>query len=355
MKKSIQIIATAFAILLGNVGFSQNDTMYVMKNGYITHSILVDSNHVDSVIFYKPVELATLTTTTISSITETSAVSGGNITNNGGGEITSRGICWGTSPNPTKAVNLSVNGSGIGSFTGNLIGLTKNTSYYVRAYATNSAGTAYGNEVSFTTTSSSGVVYGDGVTDANGNTYQSVIIGTQEWMVENLRTTKYSDGTTIPNVTGDDEWGNLSTGAWCNYNNSSSNDYTYGKLYNWYTVETGKLCPTGWHLPTNAEWTVLTYYLYLNGHNGEEGKALKSTSGWENDGNGTDDYGWLGLPGGYRMSAGSFLLIGSYGGWWSSSQDNIDGAWYRYLYSSGDLNGNSLNETYGFSVRCLRD
>ena len=87
-------------------------------------------------------------------------------------------------------------------------------------------------------------------------------------MVENLRTSKYSDGTAIPNVTGNFGWGSLSTEAWCNYNNSSTNDASYGKLYNWYAVETGKLCPTGWHVPTDAEWTVLTDYLAANGHSG---------------------------------------------------------------------------------------
>ena len=109
-----------------------------------------------------------------------------------------------------------------------------------------------------TETSSSKAVYGEGATDIDGNTYKSVIIGTQEWMSENLTTSRYSDGTSIPNVTpGGYEWENMTTGAWCNYNNSSTNDASYGKLYNWRAVETEKLCPTGWHVPTDAEWFLL--------------------------------------------------------------------------------------------------
>jgi uncharacterized protein (TIGR02145 family) len=256
MKKSIQIIATVLVMLFGNSAVGQNDTMYVMRNGVVTHTISLDSNHVDSIIFYKPI-----------------------------------------------------------------IG-----------------------------------VQGNGVNDIDGNTYQSVIIGTQEWMVENLRTSKYSDSTAIPNVTGDTEWGGLTTGAWCHYDNDSSQyEAMYGKLYNWYAVETGKLCPTGWHVPTDAEWYVLTNYVASDGHNGEEGKALKSTSGWNDGGSGTDVYGWNGLPSGSWTEDG-FSSIGYYDNWWSSSQHDSVDAWIRYISAYSDLAGRiAYNKNYGFSVRCLRD
>ena len=194
-------------------------------------------------------------------------------------------------------------------------------------------------------------------TDADGNVYTSVTIGTQEWMTENLRTSKYSDGTAIPNVKDDTQWSNLSTAAWCHYDNDSSQyESTYGKLYNWYAVETGKLCPTGWHVPTDAEWTILTDYLTANGHNGTEGDALKATSGWASGGNGTDNYGWLGLPGGSRSFNGNFYSIGNYGYWWSSSQDNTGRALYRNLLNSFDaVSRNDSSKESGFSVRCLRD
>ena len=206
------------------------------------------------------------------------------------------------------------------------------------------------------TTDDSSVEYGEGATDVDGNTYKSVIIGEQEWFAENLKTSKYSDGKAIPNVTDSAQWRNLSTGAWCNYNNSSSNDDTYGKLYNWYAVNTSKLCPTGWHVPTDAEWTVLTDYLTADGHSGSEGTALKSTSF-----GGTDDYGWLGLPGGNRNSSGNgnFIYIGSHGKWWSSSQFNTSNdAWFRGLYSGKDnvyRGFGEYGEECGFSVRCLKD
>ena len=200
------------------------------------------------------------------------------------------------------------------------------------------------------------------ITDADGNVYTSVTIGTQEWMVENLRTTKYNDGTPIPNVTSNSDWSSLSTGAWSHYDNDSSQyESMYGKLYNWYAVETGKLCPTGWHVPTDADWTVLTDYLTANGHNGTEGTALKATSGWDDkvdgtSGNGTDDYGWLGLPGGGRSFNGHFNTIGSFGYWWSSSQASTGLAWYRsLLYYFGFVSSYFTNKRDGFSVRCLRD
>ena len=199
------------------------------------------------------------------------------------------------------------------------------------------------------------------ITDADGNVYTSVTIGTQEQMTENLRTSKYSDGTVIPNIADDTEWSNLSTGAWCHYDNDNQYDSIYGKLYNWHAVETGKLCPTGWHVPTDAEWTVLTNYVASDGHSGSEVTALKATSGWngafdETSGNGTDDYGWLGLPGGLRSFNGNFDYIGGYGIWWSSSQYTTGNAWDRGLSSNDDdVYRDDSNKDYGFSVRCLRD
>ena len=192
------------------------------------------------------------------------------------------------------------------------------------------------------------------ISDADGNVYCSVTIGSQEWMTENLRTSKYSDGTDIPNVTGNGntEWYNSFTAAWCHYDNDSSQyEAAYGKLYNWYAVETGKLCPTGWHVPIDAEWTVLTDYLSTDGHSGAEGVALKATSI-----GGTDNYGWNGLPGGFRDSFGNFYYIGEEGYWWSSSQDSTYVVWYRGLSGGYDYVGrNYSDEENGFSVRCLRD
>lgn len=208
--------------------------------------------------------------------------------------------------------------------------------------------------------SSPGIHNGSGVTDIDSNIYTSVIIGNQEWMVENLRTTKYSDGTPIPNDTVVDSLNYLPSGACFNYEHDSKYESTYGKLYNWYAVETGKLAPKGWHVPTDAEWTVLTDYLAANGHTGTEGTALKSKSGWNDyygqSVNGTDDYGWNGLPGGYRNYVGSFSNVVGYGGWWSSSEDDASSAWGRGLgYDSGTVGRGYCSKKRGLSVRCLRD
>ena len=199
----------------------------------------------------------------------------------------------------------------------------------------------------------------DEVKDADGYTYKTVTIGTQEWMVENLRTTKYSDGTVIPNVTDDTEWENDTTGAWCNYKNDNQYDTIYGKLYNFYAVETGKLCPTGWHVPTFYEWNALKTYLMEKGH--REGTVLKSTLGWNDhigkSGNGTDNYGWSGLPGGRRNYSGSFSAIGEIGYWWSSTAAiDLNMAEITSITNSrGGLNCHLDFNRLGASVRCLRD
>jgi uncharacterized protein (TIGR02145 family) len=315
----------------------------------------------------EPVQLATLTTFVIINITDTSAITGGNISNSGGGDITARGIVWNISPNPTTANNSTTNGSGTGSFTSNLTNLTASTTYYVRAYATNSAGTAYGNELSFTTGSGAlnpNLTYGS-ITDQDGNTYATIVIGTQEWMAENLRTTTFANGDPIPNVTSATQWQNLTTGAWVHYNNDSQYENPYGKLYNWYTVaDPRNVCPTGWHVPTDAEWSSFINYLDPNADGGNNipntaGGKMKSTGTqyWQSPNtDATNESGFSGLPGGYRFGNGAFSSIGSNGGWWSSTEGIANGAWGRSLsYGNGSVARGNDNKRDGFSVRCLRD
>jgi len=189
----------------------------------------------------------------------------------------------------------------------------------------------------------------------DGHSYGVVEIGDQCWFAENLRTTDYADGSAIPEVTDDATWSGLSSGARSDYDNDASNALTYGRLYNWYAVANGSgLCPSGWHVPTDEEWTALETYLGANGHSGTEGTALKSTSGW-NSGNGTDDFGFSALPGGFRFSNGNFNNAGFDGYWWSSSPSGGN-AWYRNLYYDfPDIFRDDYNPRFGFSVRCLRD
>jgi len=196
----------------------------------------------------------------------------------------------------------------------------------------------------------------DSITDIDGNTYKTVTIGTQTWMAENLKVTKYNDGIAIPNVTDNTAWRELTTGALCDYDNTPSNSETYGKLYNWHAVNTGKLCPTGWHVPSDAEWTELTDYL---GGTSVAGGKLKETgtTHWASPNTGaTNETGFTALPGGYRVSSGSFYYIGNYGYWWSATEYGANSAWYRYVYYGNSyVNRYYNNKELGFSVRCLRD
>jgi hypothetical protein len=177
-----------------------------------------------------------LTTTEITGITTTSALSGGNIISDGGDEVTTRGVCWSTSANPTTADQRTSDGNGPGSFVSSLAQLIPDTYYTLRAYATNSAGTGYGNEQTFVTLK----IPTGTVNDIDGNIYKTVAIGTQTWMAENLKTTKYNDNTSIPDVPDNSDWIKLSSSAYCWYSNDSSTYKSTG-AYNWYNVH-GKIC-----------------------------------------------------------------------------------------------------------------
>ncbi len=405
-------------------------------------------------------ESITITTTPVSSVTSTSAQSGGNITSDGGSAVNDRGVCWSTTTGPTIADNITTDGTGSGAFTSILASLTPGTTYYVRAYATNSTGTAYGNEVTFETGcnlpaapgvitgntevagNATGVAYtisavtgatgytwtvpagativsGQGTTailvdfgttggnvsvrsenscgnsiyttlnvtmiisdcgtisDIEGNVYNTVTIGTQCWMSENLKTTKYNNGDQILTETDDYAWSTLSTGAYCWYDNDATAYRTvYGALYNWYAVDDSRnLCPTGWHVPTNAEWTILEDFLVTNGFNYDGSAsgnkfaiALATSSGWNSSATegavGNTDYpekrnstGFTALPGGVRdANQLIFGSIGNYGMWWTSSENGSTEAWDRGIasgYSSlGRLN---VLKTHGFSIRCLKN
>ena len=197
-------------------------------------------------------------------------------------------------------------------------------------------------------------------------TFTTTTIGTQVWTTKNLDVTTYSDGTLIPEVQDPQQWANLTTGAWCYYNNTTANGTTYGKLYNWYAVAgihdtdlntpNKKLAPTGYHIPSDAEWTTLTTYLEGESVAGGKMKAT-GTSLWNTpNGQATNSSGFSGLPGGYRDYGGTFKDIGTGGAWWSSSEDNTTYAWTRGLnYYGGNAARYDNYKQDGFSVRCLRD
>ena len=199
-------------------------------------------------------------------------------------------------------------------------------------------------------------VAGNGVTDIDGNNYPTQVIGEQEWMSENLNTTRYRNGESIPNVTGQSEWAASASGAWCFYENNFENGEEYGKLYNWHAVADPRgLCPAGWHVPSDAEWSVLIDYL---GGESVAGGKMKSVTGWNSPNvAATNESGFSGLPGGSRNDDGGDLGVGGDNGfWWGSLESSATDAWARYLYwNNGDMGRFFFNKRGGFSVRCLRD
>lgn len=425
-------------------------------------------------------QIPVLTTSVIADIKGTSATSGGTITDDGSGKILAAGVCWGTGSTPTISGNKTTDPVVTGSFTSNISGLNGATKYYVRSYATNSAGTGYGNIVSFstmgevpaigtwelleinnsdaelsvhinphflstevtfefgTTTSygnsvtalqspvtasidtiltvsltgltsgityhfrikaenSIGTTYTDdlsfattitgnvgSISDFDGNTYNTIGVGYQMWMAENLNTTRYNDGTEISQVADSTSWAALTTAAYCDYNNDPATSAVYGKLYNWFVVTTlnsKNVCPAGWHVPAGYEWNTLIYYLSTHGYNydgstsgNKIAKSLASATTWSINSStpgtpGNSDYpsyrnksGFTALGGGFRSIASFGYIAGGDGymgkleTWWSSSEKSSNEAWNYwmdiwsvYLVTAFD------NKVSGMHIRCLKD
>lgn len=299
-------------------------------------------------ITFATLGLASVSTYDFKNMTSNSVICGGYINSDGGATITECGVCYGTNHDPTIDNSKITMSKSTGDFSDKIIGLTPNTTYYFRAYAINSVGTAYGNEISFKTFTGS-------VTDIEGNVYNTIAIGNQIWMVENLKTTKYNDGTSIPNVTDNALWGVLNTPCYCWYNNDVTNKSIYGTLYNWYAVNTGKLAPKGWHVPSNTEWTTL--FTFLGGES-VAGSKLKETGTmhWESPNNATNETSFTALPGGYRSPGnGYFNSIGSCGGWWNSTEYDSNNAGSQAIISNTLSTYFPDNKKYGYSVRCIKN
>jgi len=305
----------------------------------------------------------TVTTNTVSGVLSISATSGGIVSSSGGDSVTSRGVVWNTQPNPVVSLSSkTVNGSGTGSFTSAISGLLPNTTYYLRAYAVNSAGVGYGNEIVFTTLQSGHFF------DIDGNIYDTVAIGSQVWMKQNLRVFRYRNGDSIPTGLSNSAWQNTTSGAYSIYNNLSANDISRGKLYNWYAVADSRgLCPTGWHAPSDSEWKTLEIGqgmpLSIVDNIGDRGGAqniggkLKNTGVWTSPNTGaTNGSGFTALPGGFRYDVGTYINLNSGGLWWSSTLDSTNLGYYRGLYySDAEVSRYALDPNYGISVRCIKD
>jgi uncharacterized protein (TIGR02145 family) len=290
-------------------------------------------------------------------ITETWASSGGTITNNGGETVTARGVCWSLSANPTILDNKTTDGTGIGTFTSMLTGLTTNTTYYVRAYATNKAGTGYGNDVIFTTTAT--------FTDSRDNhAYKVVTIGTQTWMAENLAWLPAVSPSSVGADADPYYYVYGYNGSTVSEAMATANYATYGVLYNWPAAMTA--CPSGWHLPADEEWKTLEMNLGMSQadadaietrNSGAVGGKLKEsgTTHWYGPNTGAvNTSGFTTLSGGLRNNLG-FINLGYFSYFWSASEDGASLGWTRNLIFDNDGVGRyNANKRFSLSVRCLQ-
>jgi uncharacterized protein (TIGR02145 family) len=356
-------------VFVSSINDLSPNTLYHLR-AYASNAIGI--NYGNEVTFRtSQIEPPSVTTAEISSVSETKATTGGSVTSCNGSNVTARGVCWSRVQTPTILCEKTNDGSGAGDFVSNLVDLMPASGYFVRAYATNAAGTSYGPVIAFNTSQipppqfNMELSYGS-LNDIDGNSYKTIQIGSQTWMAENLKTTKFNDGTDMQNVTDSATWANLSTPAYCFlFNEPTVFKATYGALYNWFAVNTGKLCPSGWHVPSDVEWHDLSLFLdpateYRTNESFLAGGMLKESGTmhyrYSNIG-ATNETGFTALPGGMRWKSPEFMIAAFFGYWWSSTEMSSDVAW-SIIISGGSktLNRNSSGiKTRGYSIRCLKD
>jgi uncharacterized protein (TIGR02145 family) len=304
--------------------------------------------------------LPTIETVSVSSVFQREALSGGKISSDGGFELWAKGIVWSKVKNPDISLITKTNeGANSENYISKLTNLQPDTRYYVRAYATNRAGTGYGQEQTFMTEREAAVFSG------------SVSIGAQVWQTKNLNVDRFRNGDIIPEAKSGGEWssvGKKGQPAWCYYENKTSNGSIYGKLYNWYAINDSRgICPEGWHIPNNSEWTTLTNF--LGGGEVAGGKMkMKGINYWHSPNSGaTNSSGFSALPGGSRSSDLTFNNGRSEVFFWSTTEFNINNAWYIYISTDDPNTGMSHGTDYppvfnlasgkssGLSVRCIKD
>jgi uncharacterized protein (TIGR02145 family) len=300
------------------------------------------------------INIPVIITLGVSEVYQHVATCGGTIFLNDGPEITAKGVCWSTDPSPDTSDAKTYDGYGSALFTSYLTNLEPNTTYYARAYAINRGGAAYGEELTFTTLEE--LPYGR-VSDIEGHTYKTIVIGTQEWMAENLKTATYSNGEPIQQITNNWSWSQLTGGAWCDYNNDPTYSKVYGKLYNWYAAaDERNVCPAGWHVPTGYEWQKLNKYFEY-----DAAGPLKErgTVHWKDPNIGaTNESGFTAIPAPFRFESGNYLyeFNKDIGFWWSSSLSGQSQASSSYIVNNSTwLNFSTMEKNRGFSVRCLKD
>ena len=326
--------------------FSQNQSLPVLKMYKSDKSVTITPlTDIDSLVHVSIVPV-TLTLLEAKNITNTSARLEATILSIGEGTLGQIGFCWSTAQNPTISAN-KVNGTWKDSinFSNTINSFTNNTKYYARAFAYNELGISYSNQIEFNSL------------NKQDSLLENVKIGAQIWQTKNLDVSKYKNGDSIRYARTRGEWMDAAEkqeGAWCYYDHEPLNGEIYGKLYNWYAVNDKRgLAPKGYHIPTDAEWTILTDYL---GGEQTSGFKMKSTTGWKNNGNGNNISGFNGLPGGYCNNGGYFNGITGDEYFWSSSESSTDDAWNRGLNSySLRVDRNHGNKSDGLYVRCIKD
>ncbi len=323
---------------------------------YFLGILLIASCNKDTPNITKKGVLPTVKTVDATNIFSSQANAGGIITSEGSSVVTEKGVCWSTVPGPTKASSRTIDGGGAASFTSLMINLSPFTKYYFRAYATNSEGTAYGLTYQLITLQGT-FLNSKGVTDIDGNSYQTVRIGTslsgyQEWMAEDLKTTRFNDGVVIKNELNDSIWQHSNTAAYRYYNNDPTNK---SKLYNYHVVANGNVCPSGWHVPNTSDWEII--FSKLGSHSEIHGKLMKSpgTLDWEIPG-GTNSSGFGGTGTGGVTSSGTFEKNKKEGRWWTSTNISNERSYAYFLYSNLDeILINSITVQNGIAIRCVKD
>ncbi len=351
-------------VFLSNLSGLSPNTLYYVRS-YATNG--AGTGYGNQVSFSTShIEVPSLTTKDIYKMDNYSVYCGGTITDDHSGTVISRGVCWSKSHNPTIADNIAMEIQAIpvtSTYSTYTTWTPPNTTYYFRAFATNSAGTGYGNEIVYTTTDSPtifnpAIVY-NSIEDIEGNVYKTVVIGSQTWMAENLRTTKFNDGSTIPLINNKSMWKELTTAgfSWPNYDDGLKS--TFGGMYNYYAVSTGKLCPSGWHVPDKTEMTTMMYY--LGGVAVAGGKLKESgTEHWRSPNvGGSNESGFTAIPSSYMYSEYGELvpIAGTLAFWWLSGDYTTSFADVMDIQDDQErlVTFNTIDFQSGVPVRCIKN